>query len=420
MRALGMSGKDVELTGVAAATSHLHDMQYQARSTNKTHSWGGEAALDLMDMLSGNNSPLKKRIPTSRKVTMVSGRNDMDLDGPTAPELEGAYQFKVTFDQVKAELAAGNWSSDESLDTCDVPLSRSVEPVSPGVVQNPDPPLPSRSHIIQSKVSELESKITAAQSLLAADLRFVRNVATLTPFQKATRDRLQVTVQTISGRIAKMRIELAKLGCHRNILSSDLVAEQRDLHAAKDLAFRAAAQTLQSRRITHVPQMTLSFHDEPTTSPVPSDTASLGPESSIAESFHSALDFGPDWSSLDTTTPTNLFLDTSNVFDSSSLSTPVTPGGTYRSSGSFPFPDTESTSTNGINRHSAIPSEASTNISHARFYTATDATEEAEECEDWNKTRAAKRVSLIRVPSDIRPSSRFAKQTRQANIEEDP
>ena len=31
MRPMGMSGKDVQLTGVAAATSHLHDMQAASR-----------------------------------------------------------------------------------------------------------------------------------------------------------------------------------------------------------------------------------------------------------------------------------------------------------------------------------------------------------------------------------------------------
>ena len=39
-----MSGKDVELTGVAAATSHLHDMQYQKKSVHKVHSWDREVA----------------------------------------------------------------------------------------------------------------------------------------------------------------------------------------------------------------------------------------------------------------------------------------------------------------------------------------------------------------------------------------
>jgi hypothetical protein len=107
-------------------------------------------------------------------------------------------------------------------------------------------PLPSRSQIIQSKIRDLESRITAAKSSLDADMRFVRNLAILTPFQKATRDRLQAAVQHVSKRIMRMRIDLIKLTCHRDVLAADLAAERRDMHTAKDLAFRAATETLQS------------------------------------------------------------------------------------------------------------------------------------------------------------------------------
>jgi len=413
MRALGMSDKDVELTGVAAATSHLHDMQYQRRSTHTIHSWDGEAAHDLMDMLSGGNDSLSPK-PLARRVTIITGRNDMDLDVPTAPEIEGAHQFKVTFDQVKAELAMGNWSSSEEFSELDdKPRSRSLDSIVPGKplpTRSDSLPLPSRSQIIQSKIHELEASIAAVQSSLDSDMRFVRNLAILTPFQKATRDRLQAAVQNVSKRIMQSRIDLTKLTCHRDVLSGDLAAERRDMHMEKDLAFRAAAETLQSRRETKVPQMTSSFHDEDdTASPQPlqhePETPSHRPDSSLADSFHSALDFGQDWSVSDDMTASS-FLDISYIFDSPILSTSITPA--RGSSGSFPFPDI------GSNQSGAVTSEPlppdAIGITHEKFYTASDALDEAEQCEEWNKTRAAKRVSLVRVPSDIRPSSRFVKQ----------
>jgi len=422
-----MSDKDMELTGVAAATSHLHDMQLPA---HRVHSWDGEAAHDLMDMLSGNTEPFPKKPQAIRRVTMVTGRNDMDLDVPIAPEIEGAHQFKVTFDQVKAELAAGNWStSGESSEADDKPRAHSLDSISPGSAvsaQSDSLALPSRSQIVQSKVHDLELKITATKSSLDTDMRFVRNVAILTPFQKATRDRLQAAVQHVSKRIMQMRVDLIKLTCHRDVLSGDLAAEQRDMHMAKDLAFRAATETLQSRRDTNIPQMTLSFHDQAGT-PSPqslqhkSETPSSRPESSMADSFHSALDFGPDWSSSDGIAASSFF-DVPHISDSPSLSTPTTPAGIYGSSGSFPFPATDSnpeSSVRNLDRtQSSHAAKHTVSITHEKFYTASDALEGAEECEDWNKTRAAKRVSLVRVPSDIRPSSRF-KQSRHANIEED-
>lgn len=417
MRALGMSGRDVELTGVAAATSHLHDMQYQKQSPHKVQSWDGEAAHDLMDMLSGGNDAIKKTPTATRKVTMIKGQNGMDLDVPTAPEIEGARQFKITFDQVKAELAAGNWSSsDSSSEEEDNHHPQNIDSIAP--VQNNHPPLPSRSHIIQSKVHDLESKIMTIQSSLDIDLRFVRNIAALTPFQKATRDRLQAAVQSVSKKIMQMRIELAKLTCHREVLSGDLAAEARDMHRAKDLAFRAAAETLQGRYNTSVPQMTLSFHDEGNLpSPLPTPQTSSHRESSIADSFHSALDFGPDWPSSDDIA-TASFLNASRVFDSPCSSTPVTPAVTYRSSGSYPFPEMDSNTTANLSQEpsqaqSPLPQHEATSIPQETPFTA------SEEAEEWNKTRAAKRVSLVRVPSNIQLTNRFINHSRQAGIDED-
>lgn len=426
MRALGMSGKDVELTGVAAATSHLHDMQHHKRPAHKVHSWDGEAAHDLMEMLSGSSEPLGKnqKAAPNRRLTMMANQNDMDLDVAIAPEIEGAHQFKVTFDQVKAELAAANWSSSEdSSEVEDPPRSRSLDISAPTrslPTRSDSLPLPSRSQIIQTKIRDLESRITATQASLDTDLRFVRNVATLTPFQKATRDRLQVAVQSISKRVSQMRLDLTRLTCHRDVLASDLVAEKRDFHKAKDLAFRAATETLQSRRGKPVPQMTLSFHDEDKSlSPNPptnnSDVASHRPESSVADSFHSALDFGPEWPSSDDI-GSSTFLDTSRTFDSPCPSSPVTPAATHLSSDSFPFPDPDQQSGPTPPTSASRPAHSPVVVSHERFYTAPDSQEEAEE---WDKTRAAKRVSLVRVPSDIRMTNRYARHSRQEDIEED-
>lgn len=414
MRALGMSGKDVELTGVAAATSHLHDIQYQKKSPHKVRSWDTEAAHDLMDMLSGGNDSVKKKLTATRKVTMMKGQNDMDLDVPITSEIEGAHQFKVTFDQVKAKLAATNWSSsDDSSEEEDNHRANRLDSV--GLVRGDCLPLPSRSHIIQSKVHDLESKITATQLSLDTDLRFVQNIATLTPFQKATRDRLQAAVQRVSKRIMQMRIELTKLTCHRDVLSGDLVAEARDMHRAKDLAFRAAAETLQSQHSTNVPHMTLSFHDEDSPPPHTPAASSHRPESSIADSFHSALDFGPDWPSSDDIAATG-FLNASRVFDSPCSSTPLTPAGTYRSSGSYPFPEVDSVTAAKLGQEpsqASLPEKDDAGIHQETLFTA------EEEAEEWNKTRAAKRVSLVRVPSNIRLTNRFINHSRQAGIDED-
>ncbi|KAJ7139815.1 hypothetical protein C8R44DRAFT_660419 [Mycena epipterygia] len=405
MRPLGMSGKDVQLTGVAAATSHLHDLQH-AQTAYRTRKWDHDAPRELMGMLSGEQeSPIKPRPTAKRRVTMMSFRGDMDLDVPTAPEIDGADQFKATFDQVKAELAAGHWAAETESPIIEEFHIPSIPNSSTSTPNYHSSRLPSRSHIIQSKVRDLEAKISATQAQLDSDLRFVRNIATLTPFQRATRERLQLAVQGIAKRIMQVRLDMTKLSCHREVLSNDLIAEGRDWSQAKKIALKVATETLQIRGDDHVPRMTISFPDksEPTpdtarTSGTQRSSSSHRPDSTC-DSFHSALDFSED-------TLSSGFLSASLRVDTSS------PQSSSTSIRSFPFNEGSSPEKPRLSL-GAGPSEGSDhhNTSHEKFYTAHESPEPAEE---WDQTRCAQRVSLVRVPSDIRISTRFTSTRRTA------
>ncbi|KAL0950980.1 hypothetical protein HGRIS_007727 [Hohenbuehelia grisea] len=410
MRALAMSGKDVQLTGVAAAASHLHDLEHQAMSGGQPRKGPADSSQDLIGMLPGENG--YRRDP-KRRVTLIGDSDEVDTDVPMAPEVDGADQLAATFDQVKAELAAGNWDILDDPTVRDV--SNQVVPTSPVSQFSERSPLPSRSQIITSKIHELDLKITAAQGQLDADLRFTRNIAILSPFQKATRDRLELAVQGVARRIMQMRLEIARHECHREVLSKDLASEERDWQQAKQLALKAAAETLQSRGGKPIPLMTLSFHDEdsPSTSPItPSQGLSAHrPASSICESFHSALDFGSEWPSPTEETRSSPFLSASHVFDSP---------GRNSSASSVSFPDVDAAVPKGVpgfaspdlaGRHTpqiASPRSSSSEAPHhERFYTAQEST--AEVAEAWNKTRCAQRVSLVRLPSDLRIPDIFEK-----------
>ncbi|KAG6872881.1 hypothetical protein C0995_005739 [Termitomyces sp. Mi166 len=299
MRPLEMSKTDVQLTGVAAATSHLHDLQTRPI---KSHIWNDGTPRDLMRMVSNDTESVESR-PVSKRLAVVRNTEDMDLEVPTAPEIDGAEQFKATFDQVKADLAAGLMlSNDRQMSPVDASSDLFPSPaVSPcGDTSHP----PSRTTIIQSKIDDLDSRITAVQAQLETKLRFARNIATLTPFQKSTRDRLLVAVQDVAHRVVQARLEITRLICHRNVLANDVASEWRSWHRAKTIALQAATETLQNRHES-VPRMTLS---QPASNPIdirltsedsifsrPSDSSpSRKSESSIGESFHSAMDFGPD------------------------------------------------------------------------------------------------------------------------------
>ncbi len=87
MRLLGMSGRNMQLTGVAVATSHLHDLQNQIHSTsNDSAAWGDNAPLELLEMLSGQDS-VNRRPHVQRKVMLKANREPAELEEPVFLEV---------------------------------------------------------------------------------------------------------------------------------------------------------------------------------------------------------------------------------------------------------------------------------------------------------------------------------------------
>lgn len=377
-------------------------------------------------------------------MTVLSGRSD---DAPMAPEVDGADQFKATFDQVKADLAAGilhNADTGESRprtrlvrsDTCS---SLPTSPGSPKFAQMEMSRLPGRSQVIQSKVHEIKEKLAATQTQLEADLRFARNLGIMTPFQRSTRDRLLHAAHALAPRVSLLRLEVAKLVCHREVLASDLIAESRDWYRSKALALKAATETLQSRRPDtahsakqqHVP--TLGFSNESTQSLPPEPSISSAPPSalhtpgspgrrrppsSICESFHSALDYSLDWP----TSPAEAGPVSMLAASRPSVSPRHSSSGSVQSFDGPPS-SVERTPSSGIpSSHDGRPSHSpgdSQDFAHDKFYTALEATSD-EEAEEWNKTRCAKRVSLVRLPSTFNLSSRFERMQGGEALHEEP
>jgi hypothetical protein len=249
---------------------------------------------------------------------------------------------------------------------------------------------------------ELEAKTSAANTQLDADLRFVRNIRTLTPFQKATHERLVGAVRTMAKRIMQVRLEIAKLECHAEVLRSDMEAESRTWSEAKRVALRAATETLQMQsrgEEQRVPRTIISF-PERVVSPATSmqdltgrkrSSSSHRPDST-ADSFHSALDFSEDLSS------------------SGYLRVETSSQGSTTSVHSDPDRDRQL-------EPDSVGAKPHTPSSHERFYTALENPEPAA-AEEWDKTSAAKRVSLVRVPSTyaMRRFSSATRTTREVDV----
>lgn len=413
MRPLRMSGRDVELTGVAAATSHLHDLHLQNSSlVPELYAWDKSAPRELMDMLSGDEAPTTKEPTMKRRIAVMYG-DHVDFDASIDPELVGTEQFIATFQNVKADLSSGY---PISLEECTTFSEQQCS------VNSPDPPgsaksntrLPTRSDVIQFKMQELESRISALQSQLDSDMRCIRNIAILTPFQSATRAKLLVTVQGMAKRIAQLRMSLAQLVCHHTVLSNDLAAESRSLNHSRELALHAARKTLQRQRSKDIPQMTLSLHNEDPLLRLRSSesldiSVSRRPESSVCDSFHSAIDFGPDWPSSEELLSSN-FLDAPRVLGSPK------PRPSLSSFYSQSAPSSFSHCQPALRARSTSFDTNETQVDDGRTSFHTTREDSNEEAEAWNKTRCAKRVSLIQVPPDIHNSREYDRRAQISSV----
>ena len=387
MRAPGMSGKDVELMGVAAAASHLRDIQCASSDseTSRIGAWSRNSD-DFIDKLSSSPSA-PYTVSRSQRSKIINGHDDMDLDVPSAQNNVGAHQLKATFHQVKADLAAGRWTPPDApiARPSGRPRAHSLEcAVQPSSASFPEDSeynrVTARTRVIQAKLAELDSKIHSLQLQEESDLRLLRNIAVLTPFQRATRGRLELIVLQTSRRIQTTRLVLAMQLCHKEVLSNDLIAQEREWRRAKTIALKAATDTLQSQCEPSIPRILPPSLDQPMVNP--SDDGHRSPEGlhppepSIAESFHSALD---NW----TVSPTEEWLD--SPIASARNSTPT----------DTPRPLSPARTADGT----ATPEPG---LSHETSNTQQE--EPDEEAEQWDKTRAAKRVSLVRMPSTLNVS----------------
>ncbi|KAG2129928.1 hypothetical protein DEU56DRAFT_860628 [Suillus clintonianus] len=408
MRPPGMTGREVTLTGLAAAQSHLQDLRLVQQSQPKIRSWGSQSSL-IRATKSTDEDAVERSNPEIG--SELEARHDITHEPPAVREIEGASQFKATFDKVKAQLTAARLSlcdsslplNDASDDVVRFPVRRSSL-----TADDNSPPQSNRTILLQSTIGDLEDRICVMQPLLETKMHFARNVSVLTPFQRSTRDRLQDAVQIVAKQISQLRLEIARLICHRNVLLNDVAAEERGFKQAATIALNAAMDTLQSRG-QRIPEPTSSPDDgsldvpsyQPSSKAIPSSL-----ESSVHDSFRSALDFGPDW-------PTNYTFSVSRILEPTRITdSPLTEG---EGSG-YPFLEADTSLSESRTAHSVRSSlelsvqDGTPHSTHEKFYTAQESPEE--QAEEWNKTRAAKRVSLVKLPPDIRLSAMFGKTQR--------
>ena len=244
----------------------------------------------------------------------------------------------------------------------------------------------SRSQLIAKKIRELDGEIAVLQSHLELVERRARNIAILTPFRKTTRSKLLAAVQNSARPLMQIRLDMEKLKCYRTVLHSDLISECRLRIRGKRTALRVATDPIQVHRPNTAPTLSPTYDEF--------RRQSSGTPASTSGSFHSARESPFDIPS-DIADGTPLHTSPKADFHKLQASIPSFP----------PFEpeqeDTamETTSSLSQNGHN-VPRRASLseNVSQG---------DDDDQAEDWNKTRAAQRVSLIHVPSDFAIATRL-------------
>jgi hypothetical protein len=394
VRELAMNVEESRATGVAAAVSHVRDQRRGKVSTPPSTApspSGGD--IDSLEPLSNSPKASENRSNMSSEV---------ELDATVEPSDGG---MKDTFDEIKAHLAATHNTFPRtglappkqtgyratSLGGSPQRPSSSLGITEDGVRTR----MTTRAEVVISKVKDLESKVNATQLQLQNELRIARNFAVLAPFQQTTRTRIRLAVEALARRVQMVRMDVAKMACHRDVLAADLVAEEEEREQLRTIALEAANEQL----LLSVPRMTLSVHydvpeeTERRPSPAGSDTSA-----SPAWSFRSATDY-PD--------PTDDPTLVASKRDTS-LTTPeaeaeqLSPSLPRKSEASLqPRPSFAASSRSGLSQVSSngdVNGQSAEQASGSGHGTVVTEEEAEEQAEVWHATRAGRRVSLVELP----------------------
>ncbi|TKA55999.1 hypothetical protein B0A53_01702 [Rhodotorula sp. CCFEE 5036] len=128
--------------------------------------------------------------------------------------------------------------------------SRLVLDASPVQAATPAP-LTARAESLRAKIGELDAIIRTTKENLQADLRIAKHLAVLTPFRTSTRERILAALPPIEKRVRHHRMQLAKFVGYREVLSRDLLVEDRE---SERLMRKHSLHRTHSRRTSSVPR----------------------------------------------------------------------------------------------------------------------------------------------------------------------
>lgn len=396
MRAAGLDSGEAVKAGTAAAEMHRHDLE-TGRPTDSPQPTQPRAIL-FADAPQPEETIIADPAPSRPMLRRVGSMRSspapvVDVAGANAVVVDDGEQLEAVIGSVKAELAAGRAGT----------ALRPFSPTPEDVAGNS-----SRTEHIQARVQALKNAAAEIEKRLASDLRIARNLAILTPFQKASRDRVEAAFPELAQRIRADRMSLSKHHLWITLLLKDLDRDQRDWARVRHVALQAAAKTLRSdladRRATMgaspiaIPKLSL-----PTDKWEPRTPEYVSPETPEFVSPLTPSEFPPD--AVDDSRPP----DSARTSDSRGSESDYELARDYVSSSvtslreemerqlAFlsepPAGDTDALSSSPVPSPLSPPSPAPELLSPTP-----PTTTEQEKAEHWRHTRAATKVSLAQLP----------------------
>lgn len=401
MRGAVMNKDQAVLAGAAAAASHKRETQTQGRpstpslhvtpttsTTTTTTTITTPKKAVFGDSTSSHTTPVTPKSDTLKVADQDPLKAATDVDAAEDAIVDEGEQLEEVFDVVKAELAAGRGAAGTGTGVIRKPRPSSAasnHSASSTVAQN------KRAAAFRTQLDRLSTKRQAHAAQLASHQLIARNLAILTPFQKATRDRIAAALPSLATQVRDDRLQLVRYDCWISILQQELDKEQQEWARVRHVALQAAAKSLKD------PKGVKAVVDD-----VNDDVPHELPRLSLPDSTES----GSTTTSYSPVSPLEAF----GVGSPGELpvvmrrSSDAAQAQAQRSSSPFlsSSPNKRDHLRYGESpRNRSPPTGRSTplmfNLSESEDNGTSAPSRNDEQAEDWQKTRAAKRVSLASV-----------------------
>ena len=412
------------LAGAAAAASHQRQVRGSVGSFDPVGQRKAVFGEGIGDAPSSDTEARPLKIEVGAKKALI------DVDGANDSAVNEGEQLEEVFGAVKAELAAGRGGATKTAAVPSMTNDGSPSEIQASSAQTRAKAVQVRveafgkDHIngYQDRITGFEAKAKSIAQRLSFQLRTARNLAVLTPFQKSTRDRIAASIPPLAERIREDRLQLVSLQMYSAILRQDDDREQQEWARLRHVALQAAAKSLRDPKGVKAVVQDVNANTEP---PIPilsiispGDTAegdplygsSAGELPVMIRRFSAEMVDRPmisrhvsanGYASVSTSARPPLRRSASDFLSRRLSGSPLL---TVQRDGED---STGGRSTPIIFALSDVNEEVGSAESTIRAQTAqSDSTVEkwekegvhGEEAEDWQNTRAARRVSLANVP----------------------